>query len=146
MTVNKRSKNSRHRGSKTHGWGDKKKHRGSGHRGGTGNAGSGKKADCKKPKFWKDPYYFGKFGFVRQNTLSVNSINLEYLESKAKTLIAENFAVEKDGKLIVDLNKLGFDKLLSKGTVTKKWEITVKHATETAKSKVQEAGGNVISK
>ena len=47
MTVNRRRKRVRQRGSKTHGWGAKKKHRGKGNRGGKGMAGSGKRADSK---------------------------------------------------------------------------------------------------
>ncbi|MBI4441169.1 uL15 family ribosomal protein [Candidatus Woesearchaeota archaeon] len=143
MTVNKRAKNSRHRGSKTHGWGDKKKHRGSGHRGGTGNAGSGKKADCKKPRFWKDPYYFGKFGFVRQNTITVRDVNLQTLETRAQFLLSNQRIEEKDGAYVADLSKLGYDKLLSKGLVTRKWHITARSASASAKKKVEEAGGSV---
>ena len=57
MTVNKRKKNSRQRGSHTHGWGAMKKHRGAGNRGGRGAAGSGKRADSKKPSIWTGPYF-----------------------------------------------------------------------------------------
>ena len=66
MTINKRKKNSRQRGSWTHGWGSKKKHRGAGHRGGKGNAGTGKKGDAKKPKIWKNKKYFGKYGLLQE--------------------------------------------------------------------------------
>ena len=145
MTVNKRAKNSRHRGSKTHGWGDKKKHRGSGHRGGTGNAGSGKKADCKKPRFWKDPYYFGKFGFVRQNTKQTREINVRALETQFPTLVAKQLVEEKDGAYAIDLSKLGFDKLLSKGAVIRKWRITIKQTSAAAKEKVEAAGGTIVN-
>ena len=48
MVTNKRSKDTRQRGSNTHGWGAMKKHRGAGHRGGRGNAGTGKRGDAKK--------------------------------------------------------------------------------------------------
>ena len=64
MVVNKRKKNSRQRGSTTHGFGSKKKHRGHGSRGGSGLAGTGKRADAKKPSFWHDTEYFGGHGFV----------------------------------------------------------------------------------
>lgn len=144
MVVNKRKKNSRHRGSKTHGWGEKKKHRGSGHRGGVGHAGSGKKADCKKPMFWKDPHYFGKFGFVKP-TIIVRDINLRSLETSLKAFLAQKLVEEKDGAYVIDLGKIGYDKLLSKGPVTKKWQIICRHASETAKKKVAEAGGTVTT-
>ena len=69
MTVNKRKKNSRQRGSQTHGWGAKKKHRSFGNRGGKGMAGSGKRADSKKPSLWKERY-FGKIGFKSKKPVS----------------------------------------------------------------------------
>jgi large subunit ribosomal protein L15 len=61
--TNKRSKQSRNRGSHTHGGGSMKKRRGAGSRGGKGKAGSGKRGDAKKPMYWKDKNYFGKKGF-----------------------------------------------------------------------------------
>ncbi len=145
MTVNKRAKNSRHRGSKTHGWGDKKKHRGSGHRGGTGNAGSGKKADCKKPRFWKDPYYFGKFGFVHQGVKTTRVVTLQYLETCLPTLLAQHLVEGKDDAYVVDVGKLGYDKVLSKGLVTRKWHLTAKHISSGAKQKIEDAGGIVVN-
>ena len=48
MKLKKTKKAKGLRGSKTHGWGAKKKHMGSGHRGGFGMAGTGKRADQKK--------------------------------------------------------------------------------------------------
>jgi len=54
MTVHRRKKNKRMRGAKTtHGYGAKKKHRGSGNKGGKGMAGSGKRADQKKTMILK---------------------------------------------------------------------------------------------
>ena len=54
MVVNKRKKFSRQRGGHTHGWGSKKKHRGSGNRGGKGMGGTGKRADQVKTLIWKE--------------------------------------------------------------------------------------------
>ena len=66
MTVNKRTKSSRDRGSKTHGCGSMKKRRGAGNRGGRGMAGTGKRADQNKPSIWKNKKYFGKYGFKKK--------------------------------------------------------------------------------
>ena len=62
MTFNIRKK--RMRGTKTHGWGSKKKHRGAGNRGGRGMAGAGKRAEHKKTLILKKytNAYFGKKG------------------------------------------------------------------------------------
>jgi len=59
----KRKKVTKQRGSKTHGWGAMKKHRGAGNRGGRGMAGTGKRGDAKKPSIQKNKKYFGKYGF-----------------------------------------------------------------------------------
>ena len=70
MTVHKRKKNSRQRGSHTHGWGAKKKHRGAGNRGGKGMAGTGKRADQKKTLITAlyGHEYFGKQGITSKKT------------------------------------------------------------------------------
>ena len=67
MVVHKQKKNKRMRGAKTtHGYGAKKKHRGSGNKGGKGMAGSGKRADQKKTMILKvfGNEYFGRHGFT----------------------------------------------------------------------------------
>jgi len=73
MSINKRTKRSRQRGSHTHGWGAKKKHRGAGNRGGRGMAGTGKRADQKKPTIMNlyGNEYFGKRGFLAIEVVEV---------------------------------------------------------------------------
>ena len=129
MTHNKRAKNSRQRGSWTHGWGAKKKHRGAGHRGGRGKAGTGKKGDAKKTMFWHEDY-FGKKGFVSITRKKIKAINLSQLE-----------LLSKDTN--INLQEKGFNKLLGAGKITKKFEITVQYASEKAIQKVEAAGGKV---
>ena len=90
MTINKRSKNERQRGHKTHGWGSKKKHRGRGNRGGQGMAGTGKRADQKKPSFWKERY-FGKLGFISKTPkVKIKPINVGMLEEHINKFISQN--------------------------------------------------------
>ena len=91
MTDNKRSKNSRQRGSKTHGWGSMKKHRGAGHRGGRGAAGSGKRGDAKKPSIWKDKRYAGRYGFTSHSRTSITPVTIAHLEHFKKTLMKEGY-------------------------------------------------------
>ncbi|MFH1649366.1 MAG: uL15m family ribosomal protein [Candidatus Woesearchaeota archaeon] len=140
----KRKKVTKYRGSKTHGGGAMKKRRGAGNRGGRGRAGSGKKGDAKKPSFWKEPV--GKRGFKRQNAVSVFSINLFWIESSAESLIKSGKASMTGKSIVIDLKKLGYDKLLSKGAVTKAYDITVDSATPLAIEKVKKAGGTVTLK
>ena len=134
MTVNKRKKKSRLRGSHTHGWGSKKKHRGAGNRGGRGKAGTGKRADQLKSLILKlyGNTYFGKKGFKIPQKVKKHgkSINIKDLP---------------EGKEI-DLTKLGFTKLLSEGSLNRPIKITVESCSNKAKAKIEKAGGSVILK
>ncbi|MFA6073546.1 MAG: uL15m family ribosomal protein [Candidatus Woesearchaeota archaeon] len=143
MTDNKRKKNSRQRGSWTHGWGAKKKHRGAGHRGGRGNAGSGKKGDAKKTLFWENPDYFGKRGFVSAKAQKEVTINIAHLDTIADTLMKQGSAKREKDTIIIDLNALGYTKLLGAGKTNKKLIVTVKNASENAEQKIQQAGGKL---
>jgi large subunit ribosomal protein L15 len=145
MAINKRSKKSRQRGSWTHGWGEKKKHRGAGSRGGFGNAGSGKRADSNKPCFWHDRLYLSKQGFVsKTRTPHTFAINIGMLDQLLKRLVSEKKVEEKNGVYEIDGEKIGFNKLLSTGYTDKKMIIKIDQASPKAVEKIQEAGGNVI--
>ena len=145
MTVNKRKKNDRQRGHKTHGWGAKKKHRGKGHQGGAGNAGSGKRADSKKPSYWTDPLYFGKHGFISKTPkVKIKALNASYLELHLNQLVNSNIAKKEGAVYSVELEKLGYNKLLGDGRVSMKFKITVPYASKSAVEKVKEAGGEII--
>jgi large subunit ribosomal protein L15 len=142
MTVNKRRKVVKYRGSMTHGGGSKKKRRGAGNRGGKGMAGTGKRSDNKKPSIWGRKY-FGKKGFTSKNVKDIKEVNIIYLEGNISKLTSD--AVNKEnGVFAVDLKKLGFDKLLSKGKVTNKYKITVPYASKNAIEKIKSVGGEVI--
>lgn len=127
----KRKKKSRMRGSATHGWGARKKHRGAGNRGGRGMAGSGKRADQKKPSILKEygTSYFGKTGFHRPQKIikKIKIINIQDLPKFKKTEI--------------NLKELGYDKLLAKGIPDKKYKIKVKSFSKKAQEKIEKAGG-----
>lgn len=144
MTFNKRKKNERQRGSKTHGWGAKKKHRGKGHQGGAGMAGSGKRADSKKPSLWKERY-FGKFGFVSKTPkVKINAINIGYIEQHINKFLSGRLITKQDGFYFVELEKLGFNKLLGDGKASMKMKIKTPYASKTAIEKIKSAGGEVI--
>jgi len=140
MTVNKRKKNSRQRGSWTHGWGEKKKHRGAGNRGGRGMAGTGKRADSKKPSIWKTDY-FGKRGFNSVKKKAIIAKNIGDIEANLEKLVAKNLIVKENDFYLVDSKRLGFNKLLGKGKITKKYKIIVPYASKKAIEIVEKAGG-----
>ncbi|MFC1648997.1 uL15 family ribosomal protein [Nanoarchaeota archaeon] len=129
----RRKKDTRMRGSHTHGGGSKKKRRGAGNRGGRGRAGSGKKGDCKKPMYWKEK---PKKGF-HSSFKKVVAINVGELDAKASASIGKAAQAE------INLTKLGIGKLLGTGTVKNKLIITVDQASESAIAKVKKAGGKV---
>jgi len=131
--ITKRKKNTRQRGSKTHGYGAKKKHRGAGNRGGRGMAGSGKRADQKKPsiinKYGLE--YFGKHGFKRPQDVI----------KKYKIINVGDLNFDKEE---ISLKKEGFEKLLGKGVPNKKYIIQVKSCSKKAKEKIESVGGQVL--
>ena len=127
------------RGSHTHGWGEKKKHRGSGHRGGKGNAGSGKRGDAKKPSYWKEGRVHS-MGFISRSQTKSNPINVGDI-----SLMIEHGKFQKKGSVYeINLSDIGFTKLLSKGNAKYPMQITVDTATENAVKKVSAVGGKVV--
>jgi large subunit ribosomal protein L15 len=142
----KRSKSSKQRGSSSHGWGAKKKHRGAGHRGGRGNAGSGKRGDSKKPSFWKLKRRFGKHGFTSKVRNKYKTINVSELDAKLDSFVKNNKAEFKSGTYKIDLSNLKISKLLGAGKTTKKIEVNVDMASDSAVKKIESLKGKVILK
>lgn len=138
MAARKRKKNTRQRGSCTHGWGSMKKHRGKGNKGGAGMAGTGKKGDAKNPSVWKEKY-FGKYGFKKKGLKKkINAINIDELDKLAD---------KKEGDVyILDLKSVGYNKLLGKGILKNKFKVMVDSASEKAVQKIKDKGGEVITK
>ncbi len=143
MTANRRKKDTRQRGSHTHGWGSKKKHRGSGNRGGKGMAGTGKRADQKKPSIWKEQY-FGKHGFASKNPARHKCVNIEYLERNIEKLVKSGLASQQGEAYAVNIADIGFGKLLGKGKATRKFRITAGFASAAAVESISAAGGEVV--
>ena len=143
MTIIKRKKSTRQRAGTTHGWGSMKKHRGAGHRGGRGNAGTGKRGDAKKPRIWKEKY-FGTKGFTsKSRNIISTTINVKTLDLQAEKLSEKGIVQKKTDIYEINLTKLGIQKLLGGGRVSKKLKIEVEHCSERAKTKIEEAGGQV---
>ena len=142
MPANRRKKDTRMRGSHTHGWGSKKKHRGSGNRGGKGMASTGKRSDAFKPSIWKEEY-FGKHGFYHMGAVHHRIVNVNYIDQNIEKFVAGNVAKKHDGAYVVNIADIGFDKLLGKGRVTKKLILTAKYASSQSIDAIKAAGGEV---
>ncbi|MEM4637583.1 MAG: uL15 family ribosomal protein [Candidatus Woesearchaeota archaeon] len=140
--LNRRKKSVKFRGHHTHGYGSKKKHRGSGHQGGVGMAGTGKKADQKKPSIWKDKKYFGRHGFISRNK-SYKTINIFYIEEHFDTLFNQGKIKKEGDSFLINLKDLKVDKLLGSGNPTRKYIIKCVSATASAVEKIKSRGGNV---
>ena len=134
----------RQRGSRTDGWGQVGQHRARGGRGGTGKAGLDKHKWTWVVKY--DPTYWLKKGFVSARTLgkTVNIINVGKLDALADKLNSEKKLEIKDKKIILDLESLGYDKLLGTGEIVKHMLVKVASYSESASRKLEEAGGEIL--
>lgn len=140
--LNRRKKTVKFRGHHTHGYGSKKKHRGSGHQGGVGMAGSGKKADQKKPSIWKDKKYFGRHGFTVKS-VKINPLNIFYIEEHFDSLLKDGKINKEGDGYSINLKDLKANKLLGSGEATRKYKIKTDFASASAIEKVKTAGGSV---
>ncbi len=126
MTTRFKKKVRKWRGRTSHGWGAKKKHRGGGSQGGRGMGGG------HKHKYsWvtsKCPDYFGYKGFYSK-------------KKKPSTINIGDIERMKESEL--DLKKLGYDKLLGKGKITRAVVVTVGTCSKQAREKIEKAGGKV---
>ncbi len=137
------SRTSKFRGSRTHGRG-KKAGRGAGLRGGRGNAGLHKHKWLSIVKY--DPDHFGHHGFKRPQSVvrSKVTMNLSEVEQALPALSRDGFAEEKEGKWTVDLTKMGVDKLLGSGRISKPITVKVAEASASAEKKLKAAGGKLV--
>ncbi len=132
-------KSRKQRGSRFCGWGQIGQHRASGSRGGVGGAGKHKHFFLRTLK--EEPDHFGheQFHALRKSDVSrwVNLRDLNKLLRYSKS--------GEDGKTVLDLGELGYEKLLGSGRVEAVFTIKVKQASKSAKDKISEAGGEVLT-
>ena len=129
MTARFRKKAKKWRGRTSHGHGAKKKARGGGSLGGRGFAGLHKHKYSSVVTHTID-YEFGYKGFWSPHK-KVKAINVGDIERLS------------NGETQVDLNKLGYGKLLSRGDASKAFMINVHAASPRAVKKIESAGGKV---
>ena len=124
----------RQRGSRSHGWGQVKGHRS--HPAGRGNAGLMKYKWSWTVKY--DPDHFGKPHLNPPNRkivskwINVGQINGLFSNSSEQTLSK------------INLTELGYEKLLGSGKISGSFEIVIKSYSQTAKDKVEKAGGKLL--
>ncbi len=76
---------------------------------------------------------------------SRTELNVRDLDVIADRLVSSGLAEKINGLYKIDLEALGYSKLLGAGKVTKAMEVKVSEATEKAIEKIKAAGGNVIA-
>ena len=145
MVNNKTRKVQKYRAHTTHGGGHRKKRRGAGSRGGVGRAGSGKRSGHKKNFHYKKGHIIGNSGFRPRRTKStIKTVNLGYFTSDRLNKLVNAGKIKKQGDVYdVDLNVLGYNKLLSTGKLDNKIKFNVGACSVKVEEKVKAAGGEV---
>jgi large subunit ribosomal protein L15 len=141
------------RGTRTVGYGRVGQHRKAGQRAGKGKTTGWKKS--KKSYYLKqkelgfpDPDWdFGKKGFVRPQDIrriySVNTLNIKDLDLTIEDLTQKNIATKTGTTYTINLKDLNVQKILGRGEVNNKINITVNKASKRAIEKIESAGGKV---
>lgn len=146
MVVRREKKSRKMRGSRTHGYGRVGQHRKAGSRGGRGAAGMHKHKWTWVVKYHPD--WFGKHGFKNPNPAivkdEIKAINLKELSEKIEELLRENKLKQENNLILINLEELGYNKLLGEGSISKPVKIITPRATKTAVEKVKKAGGEVL--
>ena len=144
MSKRHRKKSRKQRGSRSMGYGRASGgHRKSGQRGGKGRAGTYKHHTLLRIK---EGFARRKLGFLRHAATSrqVRTANLGELDEKIDRLLAAGKLAKEAGKVKVNAETLGIDKLLGTGRVTHPLLVTVRQITAKARAKIETAGGEVL--
>jgi len=141
------------RGTRTCGYGRVGQHKKSGQRAGRGKTTQWKKSKRsyylkQKELGFPDPdWIMGKKGFKRPQDLvriyKVNAINIKDLDLKLDSLVQDQKAKKSGAIYSINLNDIEIQKILGRGQINKKVNITVKKASENAIKKIEAAGGKI---
>jgi large subunit ribosomal protein L15 len=131
-------KSRKQRGSRFCGWGQIGQHRASGSRGGVGGAGKHKHFYIRT--VIEEPDHFGheQFHALRKSDVS------KWLNLKDLNQLMKFSKATEEGKIVLDLDELGYEKLLGSGQVDGVFTIKVKKVSQSAKNKITQAGGEVL--
>ena len=123
------------RGSRTQGYGRIGQHRDSGSK---GHRKVGRHKHLWSYVVTHEPDYFGKSGFTSPQSLHRhdNVINLKKLEEITQKIGTENPQI--------NLEEMGYTKLLGTGKVTKPLTIKITSYSKSAAEKIKKAGGEII--
>lgn len=144
------------RGTRTCGGGSAKKRRGKGNKGGSGNAGAyehhfvrslkkGIRKGKNKSQLPLQNRSAKRFDQTLLKSLNDTAVNVGELEEMLEELVEEGKAEEKsDGTgIYLDAPRLGIQKILGKGKVTRKLTVRATKISKVAREKIERAGGEV---
>lgn len=137
----------KYRGSRTCGGGTHKNRRGAGNRGGRGRAGSNKHHFVRAMKGGYRKGYIEKgFTLPQSAVRHVSVVNVGELDELVSFLCeAEaDYISKEDDIFIVDLDRIGIDKVLGSGYVSNKIRVTASEFSASAIEKIEAAGGECI--
>lgn len=141
MVVRRERKVRKQRGSRTYGRGCAKRGKGgTGEKGGSGMAGGHKQKWSYILRYMPD--HFGKHGFFRPRKV-LRTINVGELDERIEDLLRKGVAVREGEKIVVDLQKLGVDRVLGRGKVRHCLVLKGAEVVPAAKEKLEEAGGGI---
>jgi len=94
-----------------------------------------------------EPDYWGKKGFrsIQSLQYKTNAINVGNLRMLADKLEAGDQLEQKDGKIFLDLDKLGYTKLLGTGNVTEPILLKISAYSASAAKKIEDADGQILT-
>lgn len=144
-TPRKTKASRKRRGSRTCGWGRVGQHRKSGGKGGRGRAGLHKHKWSWTVKYGKDA--FGKKGFKRPPEIipPLAEVNVGELDELADKLLASGQATFEGDIQLLDGERLGFNKVLGRGRITRPLIVKAVTFTEKAKRKIEAIGGKCLT-
>jgi large subunit ribosomal protein L15 len=89
--------------------------------------------------------FFGKHGFKQPEAIVAArvDINVGELDSMLDELVNKGLVQVVDGKYVVDLLKIGFNKLLGRGKVSRPMIVRAVWVSRKAEEKIRAAGGSV---
>ncbi len=112
-------------------------------KGGKGKAGWHKHKWSYAVKF--EPTHFGKRGFLCPTGIgTLRTINVGDLDQQIDLLAKQDKVKIHDGKYHVNLEALGYDKLLGDGKVTHAIVLTADSCSEAAAKKIIDTGGQIL--
>lgn len=137
MTVRKRKRKNKLRGSRTFGTGNTKHKRGSGCKGGKGRAGS------HKHKYSKYHDTFGVTIRLKPGKQEGTEMNLQQIEQNLEKWLSGKLIEKSSDAYIIDCKKLGIRKILSRGSIARKLIIKNASLSEKAREKILASKGTI---